>query len=76
MEKNQAKMLLILYLVLAMVLVGLDNTYNLTQKVFGQGEDDETYGSGNQLTDKGFVIHIIVFAALAAVPFYFVDEYK
>jgi len=74
MEKNQAKLLLILYLVLCMVLVGLDNTYSLTEKIFGQ--EDEDYGVGNNLSNKGFILHIIVFAALIAVPFYFVDEYK
>ena len=74
--ENQPKLLLIIYLVLVMVLVSLKPTYSLTKKVFGTNSDDNEYGVGEKFTQTGFLVHIVVFALLAAIPFYFIAEYK
>ena len=75
MNKQNAKLLLILYLVLSMVIVSLTPTYDLTKKIFGPKASDADYGVGNNIDKYGFIIHIIVFALLAAVPFFFIKEY-
>jgi phosphate starvation-inducible membrane PsiE len=74
--ENQPKLLLIIYLVLAMVLVSLKPTYSLTKKVFGTKSDEQEYGVGEKFTRMGFLVHIVVFALLASIPFYFIAEYK
>jgi hypothetical protein len=74
--ENQPKLLLIIYLVLAMVLVSLKPTYSLTKKVFGTNSTDSEYGVGENFTQMGFLAHIVVFALLAAIPFYCISEYK
>jgi hypothetical protein len=75
MAKLQPKLLLILYLVLAMVIVSLKPTFNLTKKVFGSGKSEDEYGAGEDFGQMGFILHILVFALLAAVPFFFIKEY-
>ena len=62
-----------LYIVLAMVLVSLSGTYQFTNGLFGSlvGQKDQTsYGMGNTFTNKGFILHIVVFALLVGVPMY------
>ena len=63
-------LLIILYSVLALVFVSLNNTYQLTYKFFGKflKVDQATYGSGNTFKNPGFLIHIVVFALLIGVP--------
>lgn len=56
-----------LYTVLAMVLVSLDGTYGITHALFGNLTGDN-YGTGISLKNKGFYIHIFVFAVLIALP--------
>jgi hypothetical protein len=73
--KMQAKLLLVLYLVLSMVIVNLKPTYALTKKVFGSNSTEEEYGLGQEFSQMGFLLHIVVFALLAAVPFFFIKEY-
>jgi hypothetical protein len=62
-----------LYTVLAMILVSLDGTYNITYNVLkslglNSMRDQEEYGTGMKLNQKGFLLHIVVFALLVAVP--------
>jgi hypothetical protein len=71
MLTNNMIMLSTLYIVLAMVLVSLDGTYNLTYnvlKIFGFKTKQEKYGIGMKLNQTGFLLHIVVFAVLVAVP--------
>ena len=75
MSKQQAKLLLVLYLVLAFVLVSLSATYSLTGKLFAGGDSQSKYGTGLSFSNKGFQIHIVVFALLAALPFFYIKEY-
>ena len=75
MSKQQAKLLLVLYLVLAFVLVSLAPTYTLTGKIFAMGDSQSTYGTGQTFSQKGFLLHIVVFALLAALPFFYIKEY-
>ena len=75
MSKQQAKLLLVLYLVLAFVLVSLSATYSLTAKLFAMGDSQVKYGTGQSFSQKGFLIHIVVYALLAALPFFYIKEY-
>ena len=62
-----------LYVVLAMVLVSLSGTYQLTYKLFGGltgSKKHHDYGIGMKITQPGFIIHVIVFALLVAVPMF------
>jgi len=66
------KMILLstLYVVLAMVLVSLDGTYNLTYNILsslGLNVSQDDYGMGMKLKQTGFLIHIVVFAILVYV---------
>ena len=54
-----------IYTVLAMVLVSLDVTYNITSSLIG---GDEDYGKGMSLKNKGFFLHIFIFCLLIAIP--------
>ena len=61
----------ILYAVLAMVLVSLTNTYNITYNLFGKllgSGSQASYGTGNTFKNPGFLLHIVVFAILIAIP--------
>lgn len=71
MLTNNMIMLSTLYTVLAMILVSLDGTYNITYNVLkslGLKMDQAEYGTGMKLNQKGFLLHIVVFAVLVAVP--------
>jgi len=71
MIERKMIMLSTLYIVLAMVLVSLDGTYNITYKIlkmFGIKINQDDYGTGMRLNQKGFLLHIVVFAALVALP--------
>ena len=57
-----------IYTVLAMILVSLEGTYNVTKFLFGNLVGTDDYGTGMSLKNKGFYLHIIVFALLLAVP--------
>ena len=56
-----------LYTTLVMILVSLDGTYNITNGLFGNG-DQKNYGMGMNLKNKGFYIHIVVFTILIVTP--------
>jgi hypothetical protein len=47
-------------------IVGYDNTYRMTGKVFGKllKQDDMRYGMGNTFSNRGFIVHAIVFGVL------------
>ena len=56
-----------LYTVLVMVLVSLDGTYNITHSLFGNGNQN-SYGMGMNLKNRGFYIHIFLFTILIITP--------
>ena len=57
------------YTVLAMILVTLDGTYNITQALFGGiMPDGSEYGKGMSLKNPGFYVHTVLFALLIALP--------
>jgi len=61
----------VLYAVLAMVLVSLNNTYSITYNLFGKllgSSSQDSYGKGNTFKNPGFLLHIVVFAILIAIP--------
>lgn len=63
----------IIYAVLAMVLVSLDATYNITYTLFGKlvgAGSQQAYGVGMKLKQPGFLLHVVVFAVLIAVPMF------
>ena len=61
------KMELAVTLVLLFVLLNLKQMYSLTNKFFGKlvgQEDPMTYGTGfDPLVQRGFLLHVLVFAA-------------
>ena len=59
------------YVLIAFILVSLDNTYGITYNLFGNllGSNSQVeYGMGNTFAHKGFILHIIVFAILIILP--------
>jgi len=60
-----------LYVVLAFVLVSLKGTYSLTGKLFGKMFPKTTWPAGNDLGNAGFLLHVLVFALLVALPMFF-----
>jgi len=71
---SQKALMCILYTVLAMVIVSLDKTYSITYKLFGNligATSMSDYGMGMSFSNKGFLLHILVFAILMAIPMYF-----
>jgi hypothetical protein len=57
-------------IVLAFVIVSLDATYGITYPIFGQllgASSKLAYGTGMALGNSGFLLHVVVFAALVAV---------
>ena len=58
------------YTVLAMILVSLDGTYNITHAFFGNilNSEQKDYGVGMSLNNTGFLIHIVLFGVLIALP--------
>jgi len=63
-----------LYVVLAFVLVSLKGTYSLTKNVFGNlfsASAKANWPTGNDLGNAGFLLHVVVFALLVALPMFF-----
>ena len=58
-----------LYVVLAFILVSLKGTYSLTKKLFGGKSTD--WPTGNDIKSAGFLLHVVVFALLVALPMFF-----
>ena len=57
-------------IVLIFIIVSLDLTYGKTYSIFGKllGTSSKIdFGTGMKLTDRGFILHILVFAALVAL---------
>ena len=48
------------------IVISLGLTYSTTQKVFGSivGQPDQTYGTGNSFSNRGFLLHAVVFGIL------------
>ena len=70
-QTYQLILLSTLYSVLAMFLVSLDATYNITYTLFGNlvgATDQASYGTGMSIKQKGFLLHLVVFALLIAIP--------
>ena len=68
-----------IYIVLAMVLVSLSGTYSVTKGLFGGlvGQKDQaSYGTGLHFSNRGFLLHIVVFALLVGVPMYLLNKNK
>ena len=66
-----------LYIVLAFVLVSLSGTYQFTNKYLGKlvnQQTQATYGTGNSFSNRGFDLHIVVFALLVGVPMYMMNK--
>ena len=68
----QHKLLIAVYATLAMIVVSLSQTYSLTQQYLGDlvGADPSDYGTGNTFSNKGFLLHIIVFFLLILLPMF------
>jgi hypothetical protein len=67
---DQALLQFIGILVVLMVIVSLSGTYDITYKLLstlGFNVDRATYGTGMELTQPGFMLHVFVFAALVFV---------
>ena len=61
-------------IVLIFITVSLDSTYGITYSIFGKqlGSSSKVdFGTGMELTNKGFILHIVVFATLVASVMYF-----
>ncbi len=48
------------------IVVGYTNTYDLTRGVLGSvvGQNDPSYGMGNTFSNRGFILHAVVFGLL------------
>ena len=67
----------LLYTVVIFIIVSLTVTYNITNKLFGKlvGQPDLfSYGTGQSIKNRGFVLHIIVFALLVGAPMFLSKE--
>ena len=57
-------------IVLVFVLVSLDLTYGVTYSIFGKllgASSQAAYGTGMAFSNTGFLLHVVVFAALIAL---------
>ena len=66
-----------LYAVLAFILVSLDTTYSITNSIFGNlvgSTSSQPYGRGLSLNNRGFLLHIVVFALLIALPMFMCSQ--
>ncbi len=74
MDKLNKELLITLLSVFIFIIVSLNLTYKITNNIFGSlvGSDDQTdYGTGFDFSNRGFWIHIIVFAILVFLPMHF-----
>jgi hypothetical protein len=65
------------YLTLVMILVSLDSVYGITNNIFGKligAPDQVSYGIGMNFNQRGFILHIIVFALLVALPMIYMKQ--
>ena len=69
MNDLRQKALLVLYHVLAFVLVSMSGTYTLTGKVFGKSLGP--WPVGMDIKQRGFWVHVVVFALLVTLPMIF-----
>jgi len=63
----------ILYAVVVMVIVSLDSVYGLTYQLFGKlvgASSQDDYATGMQISEPGFIIHVIVFALILSIPLF------
>lgn len=61
-------------IVLIFIIVSLDLTYDITYPIFGKllGSSDKIdFGTGMTIKNRGFILHVVVFAALVALVMYF-----
>ena len=50
--------------VVLFVIINLSMTYDITRKVFGPVVGTTDYGTGNSFTDRGFILHALVFGGI------------
>ena len=76
-DKLNNKLIITLYLTVLFILVSLKGVYELTYKWFGKmaGSNNQIeYGSGMMLSNRGLIIHAVVFALLVFLPMHFGKE--
>lgn len=74
---TETLILSLVYTVVVFVVVSLNLTYNLTNKVFGKvvGQPNQaSYGLGLSLNNRGFLLHILVFALLVGIPMFYATK--
>ena len=77
MNKISKELLITLLAVLIFIIVSLSATYKLTYNMLGSliGSNNQTnYGTGFDFSNRGFWIHVIVFAILIFLPMHFGKE--
>ena len=57
------KLLTLIYIILVMILVSLNETYSVTHKIFYPEIPEKSYRE-----DEGFLIHILFFSLLVSLP--------
>ena len=50
--------------VVLFVIINLGMTYDTTRKVFGPVVGDTNYGTGNSFSNRGFLLHALVFGGV------------
>ena len=73
-ERTKFMLMCTLYATLAFILVSLAGTYKLTKGIFADKDKPDDYGVGQRFDQKGFLLHIVVFALLIFVPMKFNKE--
>ena len=72
------KIICLLYTVVVFIIVSLNNTYLITNKLFGnlvKQPNPNLYGVGQTFKNRGFLLHVIVFALLVGAPMFLSKKY-
>jgi hypothetical protein len=66
MVKLEKSTMITLITVVLFIVVGLNPTYGLTEKIFGRllGQSGSEYAVGNTFKNRGFLVHAVVFGAV------------
>jgi hypothetical protein len=66
MVKMEKATMITLIAVVLFIVVGLSTTYGITEGVFGPivGQKGSEYGVGNTFSNRGFLLHALVFGAI------------
>jgi hypothetical protein len=62
------KLLTVIYIILVMVILSMNETYSFTHKIFKQTETQEEYSKGMEINSRGFLIHLVIFIILISFP--------